>query len=250
MWKTKHYFNMLRDSADVQSFSISAQKIEKLRKKYEEVIDNAEESHNFIHTMLHDTVQKNECTLVPGDIILSYQETPRKTSFVHNTICCTNDDITTIGRKGTILINNAFNNVSRLHAILSIVLKKNTRFIMIVDFWSKGGTRVGGKERHMSVPDNRRVIFVPFDKPVLLQLGETLGWTYDIYINGKMCIVCMDAPRSIIFKPCNHLVACESCSKELCSRYDSKCPLCRKNIRQSDTRLSRFDPGDCLTNMF
>ena len=42
-----------------------------------------------------------------------------------------------------------------------------------------------------------------------------------------LCTICMeaDAPRSVLFGPCDHLVACASCAAEL-----AECPNCRATI--------------------
>ncbi len=39
------------------------------------------------------------------------------------------------------------------------------------------------------------------------------------------CMVCSDAKRDIIFKPCNHIGACESCASRC-----KKCLLCENNF--------------------
>lgn len=39
------------------------------------------------------------------------------------------------------------------------------------------------------------------------------------------CLVCSDSPSSVLFKPCNHMVACEGCSAIM-----KKCVECRANI--------------------
>ena len=43
-----------------------------------------------------------------------------------------------------------------------------------------------------------------------------------------LCAICMenDAPRSVLFSPCNHLVACAACAPKL-----RECPLCRAAIK-------------------
>ena len=44
--------------------------------------------------------------------------------------------------------------------------------------------------------------------------------------NTTTCIVCMDARRDIVFKPCNHLCTCKACASQL----EKVCPLCRQEI--------------------
>lgn len=40
------------------------------------------------------------------------------------------------------------------------------------------------------------------------------------------CRICMDAPRSILFQPCSHLLCCQSCAEQV-----SRCPTCQEAIR-------------------
>ena len=44
-------------------------------------------------------------------------------------------------------------------------------------------------------------------------------------LNKKTCIACMFNEISIIFRPCNHLCTCESCSEKI-----NICPMCRQLI--------------------
>ena len=41
----------------------------------------------------------------------------------------------------------------------------------------------------------------------------------------KECIFCMDKPKNIMLKPCNHVCMCEGCSKNLVTK---KCPICNQ----------------------
>lgn len=43
------------------------------------------------------------------------------------------------------------------------------------------------------------------------------------------CIICLDAPRSMIFWPCKHVVVCTACSK-LVMASGALCPMCREVI--------------------
>ena len=47
-----------------------------------------------------------------------------------------------------------------------------------------------------------------------------------------LCTICMeaDAPRSVLFGPCDHLVACASCAAAL-----TECPNCRATITTRTT---------------
>eukprot|EP00742_Colponemidia_sp_Colp-10_P004553 GILJ01004859.1.p1 GENE.GILJ01004859.1~~GILJ01004859.1.p1 ORF type:complete len:309 (+),score=46.88 GILJ01004859.1:245-1171(+) len=43
--------------------------------------------------------------------------------------------------------------------------------------------------------------------------------------DSRVCVVCQDRPIAMLFKPCNHLLACSVCTPKL-----QCCPLCRANI--------------------
>lgn len=45
----------------------------------------------------------------------------------------------------------------------------------------------------------------------------------------SLCLICQDAPKSIIFLPCRHMCLCEDCCNQLLNRR-ATCPLCRKAI--------------------
>lgn len=45
------------------------------------------------------------------------------------------------------------------------------------------------------------------------------------------CVVCQSNVRNVIFKPCNHLATCITCSKHPLLK---KCPLCRKVFESTD----------------
>jgi hypothetical protein len=56
----------------------------------------------------------------------------------------------------------------------------------------------------------------------------------------KHCVVCLDAPRSVLLLPCKHLVLCGGCSSQMqrqvhvdlvmgdSSRRQVLCPVCRE----------------------
>ena len=41
------------------------------------------------------------------------------------------------------------------------------------------------------------------------------------------CIICMDQPSSITFRPCSHSVTCAACAKLIMNAKQPLCPLCR-----------------------
>ena len=60
------------------------------------------------------------------------------------------------------------------------------------------------------------------DKSKLKRLEEELAKEME----SKLCVVCLDNPRKLIIKPCNHYCLCEQCRKHLIS-----CPICTGRIR-------------------
>ena len=59
-----------------------------------------------------------------------------------------------------------------------------------------------------------------------------------------MCMICMDAPRAVRFRPCGHAVACADCAAMLRTGVAiARCPYCREVIEgpESDVSLRRPD---------
>lgn len=46
------------------------------------------------------------------------------------------------------------------------------------------------------------------------------------------CVVCMDAPRSVLLLPCKHLALCGDCSHQLQGSSNNCCPVCRVQVTQ------------------
>eukprot|EP01001_Neometanema_parovale_P005200 NODE_1821_length_1594_cov_83.384092_g1734_i0.p1 GENE.NODE_1821_length_1594_cov_83.384092_g1734_i0~~NODE_1821_length_1594_cov_83.384092_g1734_i0.p1 ORF type:complete len:442 (-),score=61.23 NODE_1821_length_1594_cov_83.384092_g1734_i0:160-1485(-) len=44
--------------------------------------------------------------------------------------------------------------------------------------------------------------------------------------HSSTCVICMEAPRCMLFRPCSHSVCCEDCSRKV-----KKCPICNQLIR-------------------
>ena len=45
------------------------------------------------------------------------------------------------------------------------------------------------------------------------------------------CVVCMDAPKDCIVRPCMHLCACGPCAQRLLE-LDASCPVCRGPVER------------------
>lgn len=47
--------------------------------------------------------------------------------------------------------------------------------------------------------------------------------------DSHLCLVCMDLPKNIMFKPCNHISVCEPCATKV-----TECVICRKKITKKE----------------
>ena len=45
-----------------------------------------------------------------------------------------------------------------------------------------------------------------------------------------LCVVCMDAPKSHVIRPCMHMCTCEACTQQLQEQGAQSCPVCRGPI--------------------
>jgi len=57
----------------------------------------------------------------------------------------------------------------------------------------------------------------------------------DDYKVQSECIICMENERKVIFYPCLHLIACETCAF---SKLQNDCPTCHKKIEKREYVLS------------
>jgi hypothetical protein len=53
------------------------------------------------------------------------------------------------------------------------------------------------------------------------------------------CVVCLDAPRSVVLMPCRHAVLCQGCSQLMLQQARRevagglpRCPMCREQVHQ------------------
>ena len=66
------------------------------------------------------------------------------------------------------------------------------------------------------------------------QAEESAKNAIDLEDYDSTCIICMDAPRKVVFVPCGHVVVCTECSK-LVVASGGLCPMCRECIVQALT---------------
>lgn len=61
----------------------------------------------------------------------------------------------------------------------------------------------------------------------LRQTIATLTEELEDRLKGTECIICMNAPREILFTPCGHVVCCTTCAP---AYHQERCPICRVNV--------------------
>lgn len=148
---------------------------------------------------------------------------------------CSNSIITfynsfTIGRgrrSCDYVINNYDDTISRLNLLMYLVENKETgkKTWILLDYWSCCGFSIKGTS-FGSYPDNRKIIYIPEEKPFTLVFGQFKNIEVDV--NSRICIVCLENTRSFKFN-CNHCIACGECARQLLSK-SSPCPICRQVI--------------------
>lgn len=123
--------------------------------------------------------------------------------------------------------------VSRCHAIVSLY----DDALVVYDPGSFIGTRTlersnDGDELLDSMPGARRALSFGRDETVVLEMGMVR-----VTLNPRVCIVCEEQPREVVFEPCRHFTMCSVCA-DCCS----VCPLCRAPRDNTTTvdRVSTF----------
>ena len=59
----------------------------------------------------------------------------------------------------------------------------------------------------------------------------------DKHEDDGLCIVCLDEPQSVVYRPCGHRVSCGECAAELWTRSKS-CPWCQAACEQPSALFS------------
>ena len=44
------------------------------------------------------------------------------------------------------------------------------------------------------------------------------------------CLICMEKCATVVFVPCNHLLACQDCVERFKKTANNSCPMCRREI--------------------
>jgi hypothetical protein len=77
-------------------------------------------------------------------------------------------------------------------------------------------------------PPNPPVV-APDAEPAHCGLAELGKMTTDQVVDAITCVICMDQPRSVVFRACGHVCACFDCAMKTGGYMTArKCPVCRK----------------------
>lgn len=106
--------------------------------------------------------------------------------------------------------------------------------IILVDIGSCDGIDMIYRENQekqltSSKPHNRCVILFDINEKVIVRFGSA----YTLSFSPKQCVVCLTNARSVILKPCNHMILCKECY-DIIIQGDGLCPLCRTQINGND----------------
>jgi hypothetical protein len=110
--------------------------------------------------------------------------------------------------------------------------------IVVVDGWSLSGTALvnretPGGEPLASLPHSRRAFMIPHSEAVTLQFGIHT----EVTLNPKLCVVCLDRPRSVRLA-CGHQAFCLACAGQESEYLLTSCPICRADIQYGGIKMA------------
>jgi hypothetical protein len=77
-------------------------------------------------------------------------------------------------------------------------------------------------------------------RPPVPQMLASLGMTHAQFVaarpkptatesdDRKICVVCLDKPKCMLFLPCKHLAVCQDCAGRV-----RDCPVCRTRVQNT-----------------
>lgn len=210
----------------------NAEEAAKVRESYLELIKSGVAS--FIPVAQNITAELGIELLPHREITISYKD-DRGLAVVN--VVESKDDLVTIGRERCSVHIEEYPiegqcTTSRVHLLIFYV----PGYWLIVDVASISGFKIinRGKEDAPlteSKSDDRQIAVIGDDEPAIIAVGK-----FQLYINPKQCVVCLDKPRSVTFS-CRHNICCGKCARHL-----RDCPICRKvivdrRVEQSMTSL-------------
>jgi hypothetical protein len=162
---------------------------------------------------------------VPETFTISYKGVPIEFSVVEERVIL-------VGRQPgcDIQLDTDNKSTSRLACIIYVVPSMNR--LLFVDPGGLFGVSTVKREFSSRYPvessteNDRRLLTFEIGEHVVLRLG------YDtMVLNNKLCAVCMEREREIVFDGCKHYVCCTDCSRRCTS-----CPICRVPIDVGQAR--------------
>jgi hypothetical protein len=248
------------DEPSTHSQRVPTAVVQSCREEYLRAVKDATKMHAFLERQsakLRDALPSASAAAAAATTTLPPHASPPTTlpfSFAtdaeteHYEFVAFGDTFKTLGRRGEICTPASAQHVSRVHALLFHVQNDAQQSVLVIlDYWSAGGTVVAGTT-HASVPRDRRILVVPGDQPVVLQLGATLGGEpFEVTVNAPECLICKAAPRTELFETCSHLVACRACLKQTLAAPDACCPICKRAVSAQATRKAAVQRGEYHT---
>jgi len=233
---------------EINSQRVSDEEVERCRTKYLQAIRKDNTLHSFLDKQsIKLQEQLTNIQLSPISTTVAFYTDCTKETLLQVNVEFDNH-FQTIGRYGQIHIPFCVNQVSRVHAMIFHLTHTDGRGMYVfLDFWSKGGTVIAGTT-HCSQPNDRRVLIVPDNEPVILHLGGMLDTPFQVILNAKKCLICQSALRTELFETCMHLVACKECLHTLIQKsVEPVCPVCRRPISLQCTRNAHLECGEYQT---
>lgn len=109
--------------------------------------------------------------------------------------------------------------------------------ILILDTWSLNGTSAESDDVKLSTTiGDRRLLRFRDDEHIVITLPN---WRYQIHLNLKPCIICMDRVRRVRLS-CNHAVLCHECYTTMQDSDNKCCPICRKPLAVKSIGLYQY----------
>ena len=95
----------------------------------------------------------------------------------------------------------------------------------IMETRQQRGRRIGQIEKEMS-----KIGGVPTEKEVNERKEDEIEQGKRNEESENICVICLEAVRIYLLRPCNHMCLCTSCAREIGVSDNCKCPVCRQEI--------------------
>ena len=63
---------------------------------------------------------------------------------------------------------------------------------------------------------------------MLEEVSQGVQDAFFVALEDRLCVVCMEASRGVVFRPCDHFVVCALCAERL-----RCCPMCMVDVERA-----------------